>query len=293
MRLKRKTSQRMVGYGFLLPALLLFLLIELFPVLYNVYMSFHKWRGFGKPTFVGFSNYVDLFNNSVFIQSLTHNGIFLLVAFGIMLPFSFFVALILDSGIPGSSVFRWLYFLPVITPMIVIGLVWSRVYSPQGGILNQALELVGMAQLQTDWLGNPDTALGAVLAVWVWRHFGYGVIMFYAGLIGIPDDLKDAASIDGASPLQKVFFVIIPLMKSIIFIVGILFAIWALKVFTLIFVMTYGGPFHATEVVNTFMYNTVFQYYKLGSGSAVTTITLVLLVLFSILRNRLRADVEF
>lgn len=283
----------MVGYGFLLPALLLFLLIELFPVIYNVYMSFHKWRGFEEPTFVGFSNYVNLFNNSVFIQSLTHNGIFLLVAFGIMLPLSFFVALILDSGIPGASVYRWLYFLPVITPMIVIGLVWSRVYSPQGGILNQALKLVGMAQLQTDWLGNPDTALGAILVVWVWRHFGYGVIMFYAGLIGIPEDLKDAASIDGASPIQTVIFIIIPLMKSIIYIVGILFAIWALKVFTLVFVMTYGGPFHATEVVNIFMYNTVFQYYKLGSGSAVTTITLVLLVLFSILRNRLRADVEF
>ena len=293
MKLRTRIPKALLGYGFILPALLLFLLIELFPVLYNIFMSLHKWNGFGDPVFVGLGNYLSVFTNGVFIDALLHNGIFLLVALFGMLPFSFFVALILDSGIPGTNFFRGLFFLPVITPMIVVGLVWSRVYSPQGGVLNQVLEMINLGAYQTDWLGNPDTALVALLVVWVWRHFGYGVIMFYAGLIGIPDDLKDAAAIDGASPLQTILYIVTPLMKSIIFIVAILFAIWALKVFTLVFVMTYGGPFHATEVANTFMYNTVFKYYKLGEGSTVTTIILVILILFSVLRNRYQANVEY
>lgn len=288
-----KNNKAFLGYSFVLPALLLYLVIELFPVLYNIYMSLQKWNGFGDPVFVGLDNYFNIFTNEIFIDALWHNAIFLFVALIIMLPFSFFVALILDSGIPGANLFRGLYFLPVITPMVIIGLVWSRIYSPRGGVLNQVLEIIGLGTYQTDWLGNPSTALAALLVVWVWRHFGYGVIMFFAGLIGIPGDIKDAAAIDGASPLQTVIYIVVPLMKSIIYIVAILFAIWALKVFTLVFVMTYGGPFHATEVANTFMYNTVFQYYKLGSGSAVTTIILVVLILFSVLRNRFQANVEY
>jgi raffinose/stachyose/melibiose transport system permease protein len=256
-------------------------------------MSFHKWKGFGKPEFIGLDNYHNLFANEEFLEAISHNFIFMIVALGIMGTLSFLIALFIDSGMPGGNAFRGLFFLPVIIPMVVIGLVWSRVYSSQGGLLNQLLGLFGLSTLQHDWLGDPGTALAGVLVVWVWRHFGYGVIMFYAGLLGIPRDIKDAAAIDGAKPWQTVWHVIIPLMRSIIFIVAILFAIWAFKVFALIFILTGGGPYRATEVVTTFMYDEVFQYYKLGIGSAISILILVILVLFSVLRNRFQVDVEF
>lgn len=290
---KNKLSKNITGYSYLLPALLLFVLIELFPIIYNIYISFYKWSGFGTPELIGFNNYINIFTNDIFIKVLLNSGIFVLVALGVMLPFSFIVALFLDSGIPGAGIFRGLFFIPTITPIVVTALVWKRVYSPQGGLLNQFLEIIRLSFLQNDWLGNPDTALTAILVVWVWRFFGYGVIMFYAGLIGIPDDIKNAAKLDGASSFKVVIYIIMPLMKSIIFIVAILHTIWALKVFTLIFVMTQGGPNHATEVLNLYMYNTVFRYHKLGEGSAVTTIILVILLFISILRNRFKAAVEY
>ena len=290
---KRSRFRNLVGYGFIFPALALFLILELFPIVYNLYISFHKWKGFGAPEFVGWENYAKLFSDDKFLDALGHNIIFMLVALGIMGVLSLIIALFLDSGMPGANIFRGLFFLPVITPMIVIGLVWSRVYSSQGGLLNQFLGLLGFSALQNDWLGDTGTALTAVLIVWVWRHFGYGMIMFYAGLLGIPGEIKDAAAIDGAKSTQLVWYVIIPLMRSVIFIVAILFVIWAFKVFTIIFVMTGGGPYHATEVVNTFMYDEVFQYYKLGTGSAIASLILVLLVIIAFLRNRFTAGVEF
>lgn len=283
----------LTAYGFLIPALLLFVFFELFSLLYNIYIGFFSWKGFGEPTFVGLANYVDIFTDKLFISALTHNFIFMIVALVFMTGFGLFLAIILDSGFPFAGFFRGLLFLPVIIPTVVVGLVWTRIFSSQGGLLNQFLELFNLASWQNDWLGNPKTALVAVLVVWVWRHLGYSVIMFSAGLLGIPEDLKDAAALDGASPWQSVTRVTIPLLRSIIMIVSVLYAIFAFKVFTLVFIMTGGGPYNATEVLNSYMYDRVFRYFELGIGSSITNLIIIILLFFAAIRSRLKTDVEF
>lgn len=276
-----------------MPALVLFVFFELFSLLYNLYIGFHSWKGFGDPTFVGLANYVDIFTDKLFRGALTHNFIFMVVALVFMTGFGLFLAIVLDSGFPFAGFFRGLLFLPVIIPTVVVGLVWTRIFSSQGGLLNQFLEIFNLVNLQNDWLGNPKTALIAVLVVWVWRHLGYSVIMFSAGLLGIPDDLKDAAALDGASPMQSVTRITIPLLRSIIMIVAVLYAIFAFKVFTLVFIMTGGGPYFATEVVNSYMYDRVFRYFELGIGSSITNLIILILLFFAAIRSRLKTDVEF
>jgi raffinose/stachyose/melibiose transport system permease protein len=292
---RRKTRYRnwLTAYGFLLPALLLFVFFELYSLLYNIYIGFHKWSGFGDPEYVGLDNYKFLAEDELFWEALEHNAIFVIVALGIMAVLSLLLALVLDSGMPGAGLFRGLLFLPVIIPTVVTGLAWTRVYSTQGGLLNEMLGTVGLTSWQQDWLGNPEYALPAILVVWVWRHLGYGVVMFSAGLLGIPDDLKEAAALDGASQRQTVMYVIVPLLRPVIFIVALWFTIYAFKVFTLIFIMTDGGPYGATEVLNTYLYENVFRYFDLGLGSAIANIGILILVVFAAIRSYFKPEVEY
>ncbi len=283
----------LTAYGFLLPALLLFVFFEFFSLLYNIYMGFHDWSGFGDPKYVGLDNYKYLADDELFWEALQHNVIFVIVALGVMAVLSLFIALLLDSGMPGAGVFRGLMFLPVIVPTVVVGLAWTRVYSTQGGLLNQSLGVLGLDSWQNNWLGNPDIALPAVLVVWVWRHLGYGVVMFSAGLLGIPDDLKEAAALDGASQRQTVTHIIVPLMRPVIFIVALWFTIYAFKVFTLVFIMTGGGPYGATEVLNTYLYKNVFRFFDLGLGSAVANIGILILIVFAAIRGFFKPGVEY
>lgn len=283
----------LTAYGFLLPALLLFVFFEFFSLLYNVYMGFHDWSGFGDPKYVGLDNYKYLADDELFWEALQHNVIFMIVALGVMAVLSLFIALLLDSGMPGAGIFRGLMFLPVIVPTVVVGLAWTRVYSTQGGLLNQSLGALGLDSWQNNWLGNPDLALPAVLVVWVWRHLGYGVVMFSAGLLSIPDDLKEAAALDGASQRQTVIHIIVPLMRPVIFIVALWFTIYAFKVFTLVFIMTGGGPYGATEVLNTYLYENVFRYFDLGLGSAIANIGILILIVFAAIRGLFKSGVEY
>jgi len=154
------------------------------------------------------------------------------------------------------------------------------------------LARLGLDSWQNNWLGNPDLALPAVLVVWVWRHLGYGVVMFSAGLLSIPDDLKEAAALDGASQRQTVIHNVVPLMRPVIFIVALWFTIYAFKVFTLVFIMTGGGPYGATEVLNTYLYENVFSYFDLGMGSAVANIGILILVVFAAIRSLFKPGVE-
>src|SRR5690606_15636578 len=141
-----------------------------------------------------------------------------------------FLAMIFGSVIAGAGIFRVLLLLPVITPSIVVGLAWTRVLSTQNGLLNQLLEGVGLGMLKSNWLGNPDLALGSVILVFMWRWLGYGVILFGAALLDIPEDLKDAPATDGATTLQTVRYIIVPLLRPIILIVAIWYGILGIRV---------------------------------------------------------------
>jgi raffinose/stachyose/melibiose transport system permease protein len=292
LHLKRRV-ELMTSYAFILPALVLFLFFELFSLLFNIYMGFNSWNGLGTPRFVGLENYIDLFADKFFWSSLFNNLIFMAVALGVMTVLGFFLAIVLDSGIPGADVFRALLFLPVIIPTVVVGLAWTRILSAQSGMLNHMLGVIGLTSWQQDWLGNPHFALGAVLVVWVWRHLGYGVVLFSTGLLNIPEDIKDAAALDGATAWTAIIHIIVPLLRPIILIVALWFAIFAFKVFTLVFIMTGGGPYNATRVLNIYMYDWVFKFYNLGMGSAVTNVIILILIVLSAVRSRFSVTYEY
>lgn len=279
-------SETFTAYGFLMPALVLFVVIELIAIPYNIYMGFQKWNGFRPPVYVGLENYEILFQDGLFWNAAKNNLIFVIASLAIMLTLSLFLALILDSGIPGAGLFRGLLFLPVITPSIVVGLAWTRVLSAQNGLLNQILDAIGLGALRSNWLGNPDLALASVIGVFIWRWIGYGVILFGAALLDIPDDLKDAPAVDGATTFQTVRYIIIPMVRPIILIVAIWYAILSIRVFALVFILTNGGPFDASEVLNTYLYKQVFTYFDLGLGAAMANLILLVLIVIAFARNR-------
>ncbi|NJL92491.1 MAG: sugar ABC transporter permease [Anaerolineae bacterium] len=282
----------MTGMGFVAPALALFLIIEVFAIPYNLYISAHLWDGFGEMEYVGTENYTYLFEDPLFWDALEHNGWFIGVSLAITVTLAFFLAVVLDSGIPGGGLFRIMLFLPVITPSIVVGLAWARIYSAQGGLLNRTLELFSLDALTRNWLGDPDLALYSVLAVFVWRWLGYGVILFNAALMDIPQDMRDAPAVDGATAWQSLRYVIIPLLRPVIVIVSIWYILLGFRVFALVYLLTDGGPFGATEVVNTYMYDQVFTFFDLGLGSTISSLLLVALLVVAIMRNRLTAYIK-
>lgn len=280
------STEALTGIAFVIPALALFLTIEVFAIPYNLYMGFHEWNGFRPPEWVGLNNYKILFEDPLFWNAATNNLIFIAASLIIMMGLSLFISIILDSGIPGAGIFRGLVFLPVITPSIVVGLAWSRVLSAQNGLLNQTLDLVGLGALKSDWLGNPSLVLGSVIAVFIWRWVGYGVILFGAALLDIDDDLKDAAAIDGANTFQTVLYIVLPLLRPIILIMGIWYTILSIRVFALVFILTNGGPFNASEVINTYLYKQVFTYFDIGLGSAMANLVLLLLIVIAVVRSQ-------
>jgi raffinose/stachyose/melibiose transport system permease protein len=272
------------GLAFVAPALILFLVIEVFAIPYNFYMGFQEWNGFRPPVWVGLDNYKYLFDDPLFVHAVTNNLYFALGSLTIMMGLALFIAIILDSGIPFAGLFRGMVFLPVITPAVVVGLAWTRVLSVQNGLLNQTLDFIGLGALKSDWLGNPSLALYSVIAVFIWRWVGYGVILFGAALLDIDEDLKDAAAIDGANTFQTVRYIVLPLLRPIILIMAIWYFILSIRVFTLVFILTNGGPYDASEVINTYLYKTVFQYNDIGLGSAMANLVMLSLILIGVVR---------
>lgn len=281
---RRIKPETFAAFSFLAPALILFLVIEVFAIPYNFYMGFQEWNGFRTPEWVGLENYKYLFDDPMFWKAVTNNLFFALASLTIMMGLALFIAIILDSGIPFAGLFRGMVFLPVITPAVVVGLAWTRVLSVQNGLLNQTLETVGLGSLASDWLGDPSLALPSVIAVFIWRWVGYGVILFGAALLDIDEDLKDAAAIDGANTFQTVRYIVLPLLRPIILIMAIWYFILSIRVFTLVFILTNGGPYNASEVINTYLYKAVFTYSDIGLGSAMANLVMLSLILIAIVR---------
>ena len=190
-------KNEMKGWLYISPALALYLLLFVYSILFNIDKSFHRWSGFNEPQFIGLENYRYIITNDIFQSAFLHNLAFTVFGVTIMLTLSIGLAIIFNAGVKGGSFFRALMFLPVVIPMIVISLIWSRIYSPTG-LLNLLLKSVGLGSLARDWLGEIQTALPAVIVVWVWRHIGYGVLLIYAGVIDIPKEIEEAAIVDGA-----------------------------------------------------------------------------------------------
>jgi raffinose/stachyose/melibiose transport system permease protein len=280
---------------FLLPALILFVGIIIVPIIMSAYWSLHDWNGFTDMKFIGFENYVKLFTSKAinFPKALVNVFLYAGLSIFIQLPFSLLLALLLAKGRRGSRSFLSIYFIPVIMSTVVIGQLWLKIYNPDYGILNVALKSMGLDTWAKVWLGDRSTALMASFIPTLWQYTGYHMLLMYAGIRNVPPEIKEAATIDGASEWQINFKIIIPMIKPVLKVCAIISITGALKIFDLIYILTNGGPAHATEVPSTLLVDMLFLRNSYGMGSAIAIILIFLCFFFAVLiRKAFKTEVS-
>jgi raffinose/stachyose/melibiose transport system permease protein len=280
---------------FLLPAMILFTGIIIVPIIMSAYFSLQDWDGFTAMKFIGLQNYVELFTNPVinFPKALLNAVFFAVVSVGIQLPLSLMLALFLAKKRRGSRFFLSIYFFPVLMSTVVIGQLWLKIYNPEYGVLNVALNAIHLDSWTRVWLGDRSTALLSTFVPILWQYTGYHMLLMYAGINSVPAEMQEAAVIDGASEWQINSKIIIPMIKPVLRVCVIISVTGSLKVFDLIYILTNGGPANATEVPSTLLVKMLFLRNQYGLGSAIAVLLIVLCFLFAIvLRKTLKTEAD-
>ena len=272
---------------FLLPALILFCGVLIAPIGASGYFSFFDWNGFTEKIYIGLSNYKELFTSDSigFMKALGNSLLLAVLSVFLQLPLALALALVLGKKIKGERAFLSVYFMPVLISTVVIGQLWLKIYNPDYGVLNVALRAVGLDNLAHIWLGDKATALGAVFVPILWQYVGYHMLLLYAGVKSVPPELREAAMLDGATDGQVNRYIVLPYIKPIIKISVIFAVTGSLKSFDLIYVLTNGGPLHATEVPSTLMISMLFLRNRYGMGSTIAVLLIVLCFAFALLIN--------
>lgn len=275
--------------SFLAPTLVLIILYIYYPIISTFRYSFFNWDGMAAVTmrFIGWENYKQLMVDPVFWGALKNN--LLLVAFSLLieLPLAFCVAYLLKGlSRRWAGFFRGVYFIPSVLSLTVVSLLWTMIYNYQWGLLNKSLDMVGLGFLQKGWLGDANLALYAVFFVIIWIYVGYYMVIYMAGLSAIPNEIYEAAKIDGANAWQSLFHIAVPLMRPMIQATVLMAIIGSFKYFDLVFIMTQGGPFHSTELLATYMYERAFAARKMGYGATIAIMILVVAVIATLIQNK-------
>lgn len=285
--MQKMLSNKKAIIGFIAPAFIFFTLIVIISIGASFYYSLNSWDGIGEKIFVGLKNYAELFvnNQDGFISAIKNSLILAVLSIvGELIPATFF-AIVLAREIKFHNFFRTVFFVPVLLSSVVLGQLWSMIYNPSYGLLNGILAKLGLDKLQNAWLGDTKTALICVFIVVIWQYIGYHMLLIYSGVKRIPQDIFEAAEIDGASRTQTAFRIIIPLALPTIKTSMVLAVIGSLKMFDLIYVLTGGGPSHSTEVASTLMYTTIFKKSQYGYGSSMAIFIIIECLVFTVLLN--------
>ena len=270
---------------FVLPGLLIYFVFLLIPIIYNLGISFYQTDLMSPGKFIGFKNYINLFNDVTFRQALGNNILMVIGSLIAHVPLALFFANIIFNKIKGSHFFQTVFFLPSVICGVAVGLMWTFIYNPEVGLVNKILEMLGLGGLKQQWLSNPKTTLICIIVVVMWQFVGYHMIIQLAAMKNIPSSLYEAAEIDGASKWVQFKDITFPLIKHILKIDVVLIITGSLKYYDLIAVMTGGGPDHASELLSTYMYYQGFRNLKYGYSASIGTILLILCVLAVVLSN--------
>ena len=269
---------------FLLPALLLFTVFFILPVGYVLVMSLFEWNGITVPSFNGIQNYIALFTDKVFIRSIRNNLIWAAASCLIQVPLALLMAVILSKKPLFWKLFRTIYFLPQVISSIAIASLWSAVFNSEFGILNGLLKLVGLGDLATNWLGNPKTAFPCVLIYGLF-YIGYYMVIMMASISGIDETYYEAAKIDGADGIRLELAITIPMIKGSIATCMTLAAVFGLRCFEQIYMLTNGGPANRTSVVVLYLYNLMQKNDYGGANAASVVLIFVGALVITILRR--------
>lgn len=277
---------RMTPYLYLLPALLVYGTFLLFPVFRTAQFSLYDWSGFGPATFVGFDNYLGLIGDRRFVDAISHS-LYLILFYSVLpLVVGLVLAAILRRGqVKGMGFFRVLIFMPQVIALVVVAVAWRQIYTP-GGTLNQMLGWIGI-ESDHGWLGDPGTALTAVGVIGFWIQLGLVMLLLLAGMSRIPNELYEAARLDGAGPISEFFGVTLPAVRGEIATALVLTIIAALKTFDLVYMTTSGGPGSSTTVPSYEVYNRAFQLKQVGSASAVAIVLTLIVFTINVFVSRI------
>lgn len=256
----------------LLPALLLYTVFAIYPILQSFYYSLMEWNGFAAMKFIGLDNYTKLFQDPLFWNSLKNNLLVVAASVFGQVPIALFIALLMNRKLKGIKIFRTIGFLPVVLSTVVISLTWSLIYNSRNGLINELLRASGLDGLAQNWLGDTTWAMIAVCVTVVWQFVGLYLIIFLAALQNIPEEVLEAARMDGASEWITTWKITVPMIWDTIIVAVILCISGSLKTFDLIYVMTHGGPSHSTDVMALYMFNETFSKLQYGYGSAVSVV---------------------
>ncbi|MFC4303557.1 carbohydrate ABC transporter permease [Cohnella boryungensis] len=279
---------------FVFPGLLLFVLTFLAPMLLSGYYSLTDTLGPGtKIHMVGLQNYIDLIVHDTKFWKALRNAVLLGLGFILLQhPICIFFAILLDRiGGKAEKVFRTIFFIPCVISVVVISKMWLSILDPTFGMVNKLLDVIGLDALKHAWLGESGTALGSMLFILIWAGFGWGLLFYYAGVKGIPEDLYEAASLDGASGLRLHLRITIPLLAPVIAVQVTLAMITALKQMELVFLTTNGGPGDSTQFLAVYLYNKAFSASQYGYANAISILFIIVCLIATYLSNKfIRSD---
>ncbi|MEF2964892.1 sugar ABC transporter permease [Paenibacillus sp. M1] len=263
----------------LFPALLIYLGIAIVPIGLSLYFSFTNWDGISAMKFIGFDNFVKILSDDTFWLTVKNNLIIMVTGLIGQIPLGLVLALLLNRGLKGSGFFRTVGFMPVVISSVMVSLIWGMVYNTEYGMLNNLLGMIGLDSWKMNWLGDTRTSMLAISIAYIWQNCGLYMVIFLAALQNIPDEVNEAAELDGATGLKRTWRITIPMIKGTIM-VNVVYSISnSFRVFDLIQILTGGGPAHQTEVMTLYMYNSAFLNMRYGYGSAVS----ILILLFSLI----------
>ncbi|UZD73421.1 carbohydrate ABC transporter permease [Bacillus siamensis] len=281
-------QNKIIPYLFLVPALV-FLLFVYIPIFENVFLSLFQWSSFSpEKTFIGLKNYAELFHDPVFYQALSNNVLYAVISIVCQVFVGLILAAVLEDKLvrKWSPFFRTVFFLPVVISMTVIALLFDFIYNPETGLLNQLLQAAGLDQLTRAWLGEDSTAMLSVIFVSQWQSVGYIAMLYIVSIQKIPDELYEAARLDGAGKIQQFFHITVPQTKEMSFVAVVMTLTGAFTVFNEPYILTGGGPGNASEVLSTFLYKSAFTKDMMGYASAIATVVLIITLVLSLMQMK-------
>lgn len=276
------------SYLFIVPILILFLVFIVYPIVYNFIISFYDWNGIDiVKQFAGLKNYITVLKDPVMLKIATNFVIFAICTIIIQALFGLLFASFFIKKIRCSSLYRILFYIPVITTPAIVGNIFSKIFETNRGYLNEILRAVGLDGLCQQWLADPKIALGCIIFVNIWQWTGYSMLMYYANMLNIPQDLYEAAIIDGANQRKQFTQITFPLLRGTHYTLFIMGMLGALKCFDLPYVLTKGGPNYATEFFSTYIYRKSFSLFKQGEASAIVMIMFVIAMIITLIQLKL------
>jgi multiple sugar transport system permease protein len=282
----------MAGYLFVAPAMVIFFVFTLLPVAIALFLSFTNYDVFTKMDWIGAANYQDVFDDELFWRALWNTTTYTAWSIPVSMAIGLGLALLLNQKLRGLGLYRTIYYVPVVTSMVAVAMIWLQLFDPLYGVISNALESIGIKGI--DWLGDPNLAMPSIIAVSVWKVIGWNMLIYLAGLQGIPDYLREASAIDGANRWQTLWKITLPLLQPTTFFIFVTSLIGAFQVFDVVYVMTGGGPANATTTLVHQIYNAAFKALDMGYAAAMSFVLFGIILVVSLFSMRAtRGEVSY